>query len=153
MRSPQDAGSPRVARWSRLASLRRSRPPSDGLLMDLAEALRRRRMVRHYTGAAVAPDALDRIVAAGLSAPTAGGAQGTAIVTVTAPERIAAIAAACGEPDWTSRGFDPWLSTAGAHLVLCVEPEIYRERYLHPAKQPAVLEAVPWWWVDGGAAL
>ena len=121
--------------------------------MDLAEALRRRRMVRHYTGAAVAPDALDRIVAAGLSAPTAGGAQGTAIVTVTAAERIAAIAAACGEPDWTSRGFDPWLSTAGAHLVLCVEPEIYRERYSHPDKQPAVLEAVPWWWVDGGAAL
>lgn len=121
--------------------------------MDLAEALRRRRMVRHYTGAAVAADVLDRIVAAGLSAPTAGGAQGIAVVTVTAPERIAAIAAACGEAEWVSRGFDPWLSTAGAHIVLCVEPAIYRERYSRPDKDPAALEAIPWWWADAGAAL
>lgn len=121
--------------------------------MDLAEALRRRRMFRHFSGAAVAPDALDRIVAAGLSAPTAGGTQGTALVTITDPGRIAAVAAACGEADWVSRGFDPWLSTAGAHLVVCVEPEVYRERYSLPDKDPGVLETVPWWWVDGGAAL
>lgn len=121
--------------------------------MELAEALRRRRMVRHYTGAGVAVDSLDRIVAAGLSAPTAGGAQGTSLVVVTAPDRIAAIAAACGEADWTARGFDPWLSTAGAHIVLCVEPEAYRERYSQPDKDLAVLATVPWWWVDGGASL
>ncbi|HLE38381.1 MAG TPA: nitroreductase family protein [Acidimicrobiia bacterium] len=121
--------------------------------MDLAEALRRRRMVRHYTGAPVAPDALDRIVAAGLSAPSAGWAQGIAIVVVTDPMRIAAIAAACGEAQRVERGFDPWLSTAGAHLVICLEPAVYRTRYSAPDKDPGVLEAIPWWWVDGGTAL
>jgi len=121
--------------------------------MDLADALRRRRMVRHYTGAAVAEDAIERIVAAGLSAPSAGWAQGISIVTVTAAGRIAAIADACGEDAWAARGFDPWLSTAGAHLVICLEPDVYRSRYAAPDKDPRVLERVPWWWVDGGAAL
>ncbi len=121
--------------------------------MDLAEAFWRRRMVRHYTGAGIAPADLDFIVSAGLSAPTAGNAAGIAIVTITAPERIAAAAAACGEGEWTERGFDPWLSTAAAHLVVCAEPDIYRQRYNEPDKDPAVLDAVPWWWVDAGAAL
>ncbi|MBI5156622.1 MAG: nitroreductase family protein [Acidimicrobiia bacterium] len=121
--------------------------------MDLAEALRRRRMVRHYTGAAVAPDDVERIVAAGLSGPSAGWAQGVSVVTVTEPKRLAAIATACGEDDWVARGFDAWLSTAGAHLVICLEPEVYRSRYAAADKDPTVLERVPWWWVDGGAAL
>ena len=121
--------------------------------MDLAEALRRRRMVRHYTGAAVSVEAVDRIVAAGLSGPSAGWAQGIAVVTVTGRDRITAIAEVCGEAEWTARGFAPWLSTAGAHLVICLEPAVYRARYDAPDKDPAVLERVPWWWVDGGAAL
>ena len=121
--------------------------------MDLADALRRRRMVRHYTGAPVPHDAIERIAAAGLSAPSAGWAQGVAVITVTGTERITAIATACGEDDWIARGFDPWLSTAGAHLVICLEPEVYRSRYAAPDKDPTVLERVPWWWVDGGAAL
>jgi nitroreductase len=33
-----------------------------------------------------------------------------------------------------------------------VEPAAYRRRYAEPDKDPATL-AVPWWWVDGGAAL
>jgi nitroreductase len=121
--------------------------------MDLAEALRRRRMVRRHTGAPVPAEALERIVAAGLSGPSAGWSQGIAIITVTDPDRIVAIAQACGEAEWTGRGFAPWLSTAGAHLVMCLEPEVYRARYQAPDKDPEVLERVPWWWVDGGAAL
>jgi len=33
-----------------------------------------------------------------------------------------------------------------------VEPDAYRRRYTEPDKDPAAL-ALPWWWVDGGAAL
>ncbi len=121
--------------------------------MEFAEALRRRRMVRRYTGAPIAADALDRIVAAGLSAPSAGWAQGISVLAVTDPRRIAAIAAACGEAEWMERGLEPWLSTAPAHLVICLEPEVYRTRYSAPDKDPYVLETIPWWWVDGGAAL
>jgi len=121
--------------------------------MDLAEALRRRRMVRNYTGDPIDPTALDRIVAAGLSGPSAGNSQGISLVSVTDRARIAQIARLCGEESYVERGFDRWLSSAGAHLVVCVEPEAYRARYAEPDKDPSALEGVPWWWVDGGAAL
>ena len=121
--------------------------------MHLSEALRRRHMVRHYTGAPVDPEAMERIVAAGLAAPTAGDSRGVAVITVTTPDGIATLAAECGETQWLARGGRPWLSTAGAHLVICLEPDRYRERYSAPDKDPAVLAAIPWWWVDGGAAL
>jgi nitroreductase len=121
--------------------------------MELSEALLRRRMVRNYTGEPIDPAALDRIVAAGLGGPSAGYSQGISSVAVDDPERIAEIARLCGEDGYVDRGFDPWLSSAGAHIVLCVEPEVYRARYSEPDKSPAALEGVPWWWVDGGAAM
>lgn len=121
--------------------------------MDLSEAMRRRRMVRNYTGDPVDPSALDGIVAAGLGGPSAGYSQGISIVVVDDPERITEIATLCGEESYVERGFDRWLSTAGAHLILCVEPGVYHARYSEPDKNPAALEGVPWWWVDGGAAM
>lgn len=121
--------------------------------MELGEALRRRRMVRNYSGKAIPPEALERIVAAGLGGPSAGWSQGISVVVVDDPERIAEIARLCGESEYVANGFDPWLSSAGAHIVLCVEPGVYRARYSEPDKDPAALEGVPWWWVDGGAAL
>ncbi len=38
-------------------------------------------------------------------------------------------------------------------MVLCTEPERYRARYAEPDKDAAVLEAVPWWWIDAGASM
>ena len=121
--------------------------------MELSDAIRRRRMVRRFTGEAVEAGAIDRIVAAGLSGPTAGHSQGISVVLLTDPDDVAAAAADCGEAGYTERGFDPWLSTAGALAVLCVEPTTYRRRYAEPDKDPSVVEAIPWWWFDGGAAL
>lgn len=121
--------------------------------MDFGEVLRRRRMVRRFTGDAITPNQAKRIAAAALRAPTAGNAQGITVVSVTRPDRIAEMARACGEERYVERGFDPWLSTAGQHIALCVEPDRYRERYAEPDKDEAVLEAIPWWWVDAGAAL
>jgi nitroreductase len=121
--------------------------------MELWDALRRRRMVRNYTREPVAPEALERIVAAGLSGPSAGWSQGISVVVVDDPGRIAEIAQLCGENEYVTSGFDRWLSSAGAHIVLCVEPAVYRARYSEPDKNPAALEGVPWWWVDGGASM
>lgn len=121
--------------------------------MELGDALRRRRMVRRHTGDPVPDAALERILTAGASAPTAGHAQGVSFVAVTDPERITAVADACWEPGFVAAGRDPWLSTAGAIVAICLEPAVYRERYGRPDKDPGVLDAIPWWWVDGGAAL
>lgn len=112
----------------------------------------RRHMVRRYRPDPIDPDALERIARAALRGPTAGHAQGISVVVVTDPHRRAAIARLAGEEEWVARGRPPWLSPAPAHLVLCVEPDTYRQRYARPDKDPAAL-AVPWWWVDGGAAL
>lgn len=51
--------------------------------MDLSEVLRRRRMVRHFDGRPIDPAAVERIVAAGLRAPSAGFAQGYALLMLT----------------------------------------------------------------------
>jgi len=109
-------------------------------------------MVRRYRTDPVDPDALDRIVAAALSGPTAGNAGGISIVLVTSTETRRALADAAGEAGWVASGKEPWLSAAPAHLVLCAEPDAYRRRYGRPDKDPAALE-IPWWWVDAGAAL
>lgn len=121
--------------------------------MELSEALRRRRMVRRYTGDPVSHSALDRILDSATRGPSAGWSQGISVVAVTDRNSIAAIALACGEERYVAKGFDPWISTAGALVVLCVEPAVYRARYSEPDKDPATLEGTPWWWVDGGAAL
>ena len=121
--------------------------------MDVSDALRRRRMVRRFTGDPIKPEVAAGIAAAVTDAPTAGNAQGITVISVTDPDRIRRLAAACGEQRYVDRGFDPWLSLAAQHIVLCAEPERYRERYAEADKDPAVLNAIPWWWVDAGAAL
>ncbi len=121
--------------------------------MDFSEALRRRRMVRRFTGDPITPEQADRIASAASRAPTAGNTQGITVVSVTDADRIGSIAQACGEQGYIDKGFDPWLSTAAQHIVLCTEPDRYRERYTEPDKDASALDAVPWWWIDAGASM
>jgi nitroreductase len=124
--------------------------------VEFAEAIRRRRMVRNYTGEPVDPTAVERILSLARRAPSAGFSQGQTFVVVTEAPRRRALAQACGEVDYVARGFEPWLSRAPVHVVLCVEPQRYRERYAEADKggvAPPRDWRVPWWWVDGGQAL
>jgi len=53
-------------------------------------------------------------------------------------------------------GFDPWLSRAPVHIVVCTRMADYEERYSEPdkANAPAARDwEVPYWHVDAGAAL
>jgi nitroreductase len=120
--------------------------------MEHRRVVARRRMVRRYLPDPIDPRALERIARAALRGPQAGQADGISVVVVTDPEQRAALALLAGEPGWVARGRFPWLSPAPAHLVICVDPGAYRRRYAEADKDPAAL-AVPWWWVDGGAAL
>lgn len=124
--------------------------------MEFHEVLARRRMVRAYDGRPLERTALDRVLAAGLRAPSAGNTQACSFVAVTSAPARAAVAAVCGEPQAVARGLPRWISTAPALVVPCVRPPAYAERYAEADKRASVApddRDVPWWWVDAGQAL
>jgi nitroreductase len=55
--------------------------------MEFSDVLARRRMVRHYLDEPVAPAVLDRVLAAGLRAPSAGFSQGYAVLVLDSPDQ------------------------------------------------------------------
>lgn len=120
--------------------------------MEHREVVRRRRMVRRYRTDPVDQAALERILDAALRGPSAGYAQGISLIAITEQSTRAEIADLAHESAWIAKGHEPWLSAAPVHIVLCVEPGTYRDRYTEADKQISTL-AIPWWWVDGGAAM
>lgn len=114
-------------------------------------------MVRNYADEPVAREVVERILDTARRGPSAGHSQGQAFVVVTDPDRRARIAEVCGEPEYVAQGFDPWISRAPVHVAVCVSKQIYFERYAEPDKVggevPEEYWPVPYWWVDGGAAL
>lgn len=124
--------------------------------MEFSEIVGRRRMVRNYLPDPVPDDVLDRILQRAQRAPSAGFSQGQSFVVVTDPELRAAIADLAHEAEYVAAGFDPWLSRAPVHIVVCTSEEVYRARYAEPDKAGAADAQdwpVPYWHVDAGAAL
>lgn len=125
--------------------------------MEFSEVLARRRMVRNYTDDPVDLEALNRIAAAALRAPSAGNSQAIGVVVVTDEETRQQIAAIADEPSYIEAGFDPWISKAPAHIVISVSEKVYRDRYSEPDKlgpDGSQIEwPVPYWWVDAGASM
>ncbi len=124
--------------------------------MEFAEVVKRRRMVRNYRDEPVDEEAVRRILDIARRAPSAGFSQGQAFVVVTDPSRRRRIAELAGEPEYVAAGFDPWISRAPVHVVVCVSEAIYRARYDEPDKNPRGEPhdwPVPYWWVDAGASL
>jgi nitroreductase len=128
--------------------------------VEFRDVIQRRRMVRNYTGEPVDAEALDRILNAGMRIPTAGFSQGVFLVAVTDQAKRSEIAALSGEDDYVEMGLDPWISRAPVHVVVGVSPDTYADRYSEedkggPESPMANAEnwPVPYWWVDGGAAM
>ena len=126
--------------------------------MDLADILRRRKMVRNYTDEPVPRDVVERIVARARKAPTAGFSQGLRFVVVTEPAIRKAVAVAGGE-DWYRKGDHPstWLSGVPVQVVVCTREEDYHERYRKADKLQddgtEIEWPVPWWYADAGKAI
>ncbi len=124
--------------------------------MDFEELVRRRRMVRRFSPEPVSEEKLARILDLARRAPSAGFSQGQSFVVVTDAARRTEMARIAGEQAYLDRGFDPWLSGAPVHVVVCVSERAYRERYREPDKLrggPERQWPVPHWYVDGGCAL
>jgi nitroreductase len=121
--------------------------------VEFRDIVGRRRMVRGYTDQAVDPDALDRIINAAIRVPSAGFSQGQRFVVVTDQATRSSIARATGEDEYLEKGFDPWISQAPVHIVICADKQAYVDRYAEPDKSGIEEWTVPYWWVDAGASL
>jgi nitroreductase len=126
--------------------------------VEFTDVVRSRRMVRNYTDEPVGRDTLDRILDVARRAPSAGHSQGQAFVVVTDAERRSRIAELAGEAQYVAKGFDPWISRAPVHVVVCVSKSLYLERYSEPDKGDGSMGdesawPIPYWWVDAGAAM
>lgn len=125
--------------------------------MEFKDVLRRRRMVRNYTDEPVSRAVIEAIVGAGKRAPSAGYSQGQYFVVVTDASTRRKIAALSDEDKYVGLGFDPWISSAPVHIVVCVSEADYHHRYQEPDKLDErgneIEWPVPYWWIDTGAAL
>jgi FMN reductase [NAD(P)H] len=122
--------------------------------MDLRDILKRRRMVRHYTGEAVPRETLAQIVATVRRAPSAGFSQGQRLLVVDDPGLLADLATLAGGSD--DPDLEPWFPSAPAHVLVLTREADYHERYRSDDKLQDGKEIewpVPFWYVDAGATL
>ena len=127
--------------------------------MELADVLRRRRMVRAFKPDPVEPEVLDRVLGAATRGPSAGYTQALDLVVLEGPEQTGR----CWDltlPDPDRRAGFRWqgLFDAPVLVVLVVDPAAYATRYGEADKAATGLAdigawPVPYWWVDGGAAV
>lgn len=121
--------------------------------MDLRDILKRRRMVRHYTGETIPRETLERIVATVRRAPSAGFSQGQRLLVVDDQGLLADLAALAGNDD---PEVEPWFPSAPAHVLVLTREADYHERYRSDDKLQEGEEIewpVPFWYVDAGATL
>ncbi len=126
--------------------------------MEFSEVLRRRRSVRRFDPElTVEAEALDRILAAALRAPTAGHTQGVTLLALDGPDEVACYwRVTAGEP---SEADDRWLRgmrTAPVLVTVWTSKAAYLDRYAQPDKGWTDREesrwTAPYWWVDAGMA-
>lgn len=128
--------------------------------MDLPEALRRRRMVRSFTGQPVDAGVLGDLLDGARRAPTAGHSQGTSFVVLVGPAETERYwSASLPSAPARERFAFPGLLRAPVLVVVLTSPDEYVARYAEADKRATGLGAdigswpVPYWFVDGGMAV
>ena len=125
--------------------------------MEFQDVVRRRRMVRNFEDRPLAPEVVERILANGGRAPSAGFTQGWAFLVLESPAETGRCWAACPPPEG-SRARARWPGVLRAPLVVVVlaDEGAYRRRYAEPDKAASGLAdgewPVPYWHVDAGFA-
>ena len=130
--------------------------PDPDRLGALGEVIRARRMVRSFTDEPVAADLLARILDLARRAPSAGNTQPWELLVLTGDDVARYWSVTLASPDrfrWQG------LLVAPTLVVPYVRPDAYVDRYAEPDKastglgEAASAWTVPYWWVDGGAAV
>jgi len=125
--------------------------------MEFSQAVRKRRMVRHFTDEPVAPEVIERILDLARHAPSAGFTQGQSFVVVTRLDVKQEIARLCGEEHYVASGFDPFVSGAPVLVIPCTSEAAYHRRYQESDKVQEdgteIKWPVPYWHMDIGCAV
>ena len=118
--------------------------------MEFQEVVRRRRMVRTFTGESIPKESLERILGNAVRGPSAGFSQGQSFLLLTEPadrERFWAIAGAAVNES---------AQTAPAVIVPMSCKRVYLDRYAQPDKgwtdRDEARWPVPFWHIDTGMA-
>jgi nitroreductase len=121
-------------------------------IMEYAEVIRRRRMVRHYSDRPLSPETVDKVLASALRAPSAGFTQGWAFLALTdtadrarfwpfVPTRVAQT---------------PTMQDAPLLVVPLAHKAAYLARYAEPDKgwqdRAEARWPVPYWYIDTAMA-
>ncbi|MFT4010284.1 MAG: nitroreductase family protein [Nocardioidaceae bacterium] len=127
--------------------------------MEFQDAVRRRRMIRNYAPDAVDSQALDRILANALRAPSAGFSQGWGFLALDTAEDVARFWSAASPPS-ESEGDDSWLrgmKTAPVVIVAFSNKDAYLDRYAEDDKgwtdRDEARWPVPYWHTDTAMAV
>ncbi len=103
--------------------------------MELAEAVRRRRMTRRFDpGSPVDLETVRRLVELGLRAPSAGFSQGWDFVALVEPADRDAFWTAAAEAEEPRDAWTRALAAAPALVVCLSDPTAYLDRYAEPDK-------------------
>jgi nitroreductase len=121
--------------------------------MEFQQVLRRRRMVRAFTDQPVKPQALQRILANGHRAPSAGFSQGYAFLVLDQPAHTARFWQALSAELWV----DDSAQSAPVVIVPLANKHAYLKRYAKPDKAGLGMDTeagwpVPYWYIDTGFA-
>jgi nitroreductase len=123
--------------------------------MEFREVLRYRRMVRHFTDDPVADEAVERILAAAIRAPSAGYSQGYSLLVLRSAGDRARFWASQRPTDG---GWEPAVREAIQRAPIVVaalaSKDAYLTRYARPDKgwvdRDESRWPVPYWYVDAG---
>ncbi len=127
--------------------------------VELGEAVRRRHMVRSFSGRPVPHEVVDRLVRATLAAPSAGNTRGTAWIVLEGAAQTSRYWMAATTAPWRA-GARRWpgLSRAAVVAVSLASPAAYLSRYAEPDKARGGADlglsesedawAVPYWFAD-----
>jgi len=125
--------------------------------MEFQDVVRRRRMVRNFDQRPLSPDVVERILANGRRAPSAGFTQGWAFLVLEGPEETSRFwDATFASPE--ARASFRWQGLFDAPLlIVCLShKDAYLDRYAEPDKGQVDRDEqrwmVPYWDVDAGFA-
>ena len=124
--------------------------------VEFQKAVRRRRMVRHFTNESVPMETINEVLELAQHSPSAGFSQGCAYVVVTDTEVKKRLSELQGEEDYSTAGFHRWISEAPVAIVACVSEKLYHDRYNEPDKLDEEGKEIEWptpyWFFDVGAS-